>query len=822
MNYSIENIAALVGARCYGSRAVAVEWLLTDSRSLVFPETSLFFALRTKVGDGHRYIADLYRRGVRAFVVSELPEEWERHYGEAAFLLVMSPLKALQRFAERHREEYQIPVIGVTGSNGKTVVKEWLYQLLSPTLHVTRSPKSYNSQVGVPLSVCLLGSHSEVGVFEAGISQPGEMGALRAIIQPTLGVMTNLGPAHQENFSSLREKCHEKLSLFSDAEAVVYCADDPVIGTELAEAGLRAKPLGWSRTDHRAFLYIKESHETAGGRAVTYVYRGSEATLTIPFTDEASATNCIHCLAVLLHMGFTAADIAARMARLEPVAMRLEVIQGVRHCTLINDTYNSDAASLQIALDFLNRRPEVKDKRKVLILSDMLQTGLPAAELYAQVAEQVNHRGIDRLIGVGPEISAAHSLFHLRKDFFATGQELIESGLLDTLDNVIVLIKGSRPFGFEQVTAELSFRVHETTLHVNLDALAANLNHYRSYMQPDTKIVCMVKASAYGAGSVEVAKTLQDRGVDYLAVAVADEGVDLRRAGITAGIIVMNPELTAFKTMFDYDLEPEVYSFKLLDALIKAAGKEGIQDFPVHVKLDTGMHRLGFDPRHDLPLLIDRLRHQTAVIPRSVFSHFVGSDSPDFDSFSAAQFELFDAASRSLQAAFPHRILRHICNSAGIERFPERHLDMVRLGLGLYGIDPVDNRCLHNVTTLRTTILQIRSCAKGESVGYSRRTVLERDSRIAAIPIGYADGLNRHLGNRRGHCLVNGRPAPYVGNICMDVCMIDVTDIDCREGDSVEIFGDMLSPVTVAGWLDTIPYEVLTSVSGRVKRVYFQ
>ena len=510
------------------------------------------------------------------------------------------------------------------------------------------------------------------------------------------------------------------------------------------------------------------------------------------------------------------------MATLEPIAMRLEVIQGVRGCTLINDSYNSDVASLDIALDFMNRRPEQQEKHKTLILSDILQTGLSVVELYSQVADMVNHRGIDHLIGVGPEISAAHSLFNVKKTFFESSEALKESGLLDSLSNEMVLIKGSRKFGFEEITAALSLRVHETTLDVNLEAITENLNFYRSFMKPETKITCMVKASAYGAGSVEIAKTLQDRGVDYLAVAVADEGAELRRAGITTGIIVMNPEMTAFNTLFQYDLEPEVYNFKLLDALVYAAEKEGIQAFPVHIKLDTGMHRLGFNPVTDVSEVIKRLKRQTAIVPRSVFSHFVGSDSPDFDEFSQHQFEIFDKASRQLQAAFPNKVLRHICNSAGIERFPERHLDMVRLGLGLYGIDPIDNRRLHNVTSLRTTILQIRNVPKGDSIGYSRRSFVDRDSRIAAIPIGYADGLNRHLGNRHCYCLVNGQKAPYIGNICMDVCMIDVTDIDCHEGDTVEIFGDNLPVTVLSDVLDTIPYEVLTSVSTRVKRIYFQ
>ena len=824
MFYSLEKVTALIGARRFGNAEARIDWLLTDSRSLAFPETTLFFALRTPVGDGHKYIPDLYRRGVRNFVVGTVPENHETDYPDANFLRVLSPLKALQRLAERHREEYVLPVIGITGSNGKTVVKEWIYQLLMLSMNVTRSPRSYNSQVGVPLSVWLLDERSRIGVFEAGISQPGEMQALRAIIQPTIGVMTNIGPAHQENFSTIQEKCHEKLLLFKDAKVLIYNADEAVVAESVHDFGFGGQLFGWSRKDENATVFVRAIEPTEDGKTrIAYFFNGTAAEYTLPFADEASIQNSITALCVCLYLGLTPADIARRMALLEPVAMRLEVVQGVRGCTLINDAYNSDAAALDIALDFMNRRAkEQAAKGRTLILSDIFQTGIPAEELYAKVADMLKSRGVERLIGVGPAISAAHTLFPIKKSFYPTSEALLESGELDTIHDEIILLKGARNFGFEQIAKALSLRVHETTLDVNLEAIAENLHFYRSFMKPETKLTCMVKASAYGAGSVEIAKTLQERGVDYLAVAVADEGAELRRAGITAGIIVMNPEMSAFGTLFEYELEPEIYSFNLLDALIRAARRQGITDFPVHLKLDTGMHRLGFNPKTDIPVLIDRLSHQRALIPRSVFSHFVGADSDGFDDFSEKQFKLFDEASRTLQAAFPHKILRHICNSAGIERFPERHLDMVRLGLGLYGIDPIDNRVLHNVATLRTTILQIRDVPAGDSIGYSRKTVLDRPSRIAAIPIGYADGLNRHLGNRRGYCLVNGQKADYVGNICMDVCMIDVTDIPCREGDSVEIFGDALPVTVLSDLLETIPYEVLTSVSNRVKRVYFQ
>lgn len=822
MSYSLEKVTALIGAHRFGATDAVIDWLLTDSRSLAFPETTLFFALRTARGDGHRYLPDLYRRGVRNFVVEQLPEAWQTDYAGANFLRVVSPLKALQRLAERHREEYDLPVVGITGSNGKTVVKEWLYQLLSPLKRVTRSPRSYNSQIGVPLSVWLLDEHTEVGLFEAGISEPDEMPALRAIIQPTIGVLTHLGPAHQENFPSLEDKCLEKLELFKDAEVIVYNADSPVVADCVRRSLYTGNQLAWSRTDQAQPLFVPKVVTGADGTDVTYVYLGYEGHFHLPFVDEASVEDALHCLAVCLYLHVPQEAIARGMARLEPVAMRLEVKQGVRGCTIINDSYNSDVNSLDIALNFMQRRPAGHAVRHTLVLSDILQSGEPADALYARVATLVGSRGVDRLIGVGPELTAAAARFPMEARFFQTTDELLRSGLLDTLRDELVLVKGARAFHFERITERLALKVHETTLEVNLAALVDNLNYYRSFMRPDTRMVCMVKASAYGTGAVEVAKTLQDHRVDYLAVAVADEGVVLRQAGITTGILIMNPEMSALDTLFAYDLEPEVYSFRLLEALIHAAERAGVAHFPVHVKLDTGMHRLGFDPDRDVPALINRLRGQDAVVVRSVFSHFAGSDEDRFDDFSAEQFDRFDRASRALQAAFPHRILRHICNSAGIERFPERHLDMVRLGLGLYGVDPYGNRLLHTVATLRTTILQIRDVAPTDTVGYSRRGRLDRPSRIAAIPIGYADGLDRHLGCGHAYCLVHGQRAPYVGNICMDVCMIDVTDIDCREGDAVEIFGEHLPVTELSDRLDTIPYEVLTSVSERVKRVYFQ
>ncbi|MBQ8968952.1 MAG: alanine racemase [Bacteroidaceae bacterium] len=790
MTYTTQSIAAILGAKVTTQTDQPVRWLLTDSRSLSSPEDTLFFALVTSRGDGHRYVSQLYQRGVRSFVVSMLPGD---DLPGAVFLQVPDTLAALQHLAAEHRRRFCVPVVGIAGSNGKTMVKEWLSQMLSPDHVVTRSPRSYNSQIGVPLSVWSLSEETQIGIFEAAISQPGEMERLAAIVQPTLGVFTGLGDAHQENFTSYRQKCLEKLRLFRDAEALVYPTGNRVVDICIRECGFPGK-----------LIPVSVSPDVS------------------PWDLDKEL-----CAAACRYLGLEEETVRQRMAQLEPVPMRLEVMNGHGGCTLINDSYNNDPDSLRIALDFMNRRPDESGRSHTLILSDMQQTGIPDERLYQEVAQLVHQAGVDTFVGVGPAIcSMALTLMKgtgAQCHFFPDTDDLLSSQFLARLQEQVVLIKGARAFHFEALVARLEERVHETILEVDLNALVANLNYYRSLMKPDVRMICMVKADAYGAGSVEVGRTLQDHGVDYLAVAVADEGVQLRQAGISTGIMIMNPEMTSFRTLFRHGLEPEVYSFRLLDALIAAAEREGIKGFPVHIKLDTGMHRLGFDPERDMPRLVERLRSQDAVLPRSVFSHFVGSDDDHLDDFSDEQFRRFTFGADVLQAAYVgHRILRHICNSAGIEHFPQRHMDMVRLGLGLYGINPRDNQPLNNVSTLKTTILQIHDVPQTETVGYSRRGRLCRDSRIAVLPIGYADGLNRHLGQGRAACLVNGQLAPYVGNICMDVCMIDVTDIPCREGDEAVIFGSALPVTRLSDVCDTIPYEVLTAVSNRVKRVYYK
>ena len=824
MKYKIEEIVTLTGARRYGHAEAEVEWLLTDSRSLVYPETSLFFAIKTASGDGHDFIQELYQRGVRNFVVTSLPQNRETVYPDANFLQIPSALKALQRLAERHREQYDIPVIGITGSNGKNMVKEWLNLLLSPTTKTTRSPRSYNSQTGVPLSVWLLDETTQLGIFEAGISQPGEMEALRDIIQPTIGVMVSLGSAHQENFGSMEEKCREKLRLFKDCEILVYCSDDEITDRCVKLGKISHRLLSWSKIDANAPLFIRNINKKGGETEIKYTYNGKTGRYTIPFVDDASINDSIHCLAVCLYLKKTPDEIAKGMQSLEPLAMRLEVTQGINNCTIINDTYNSDVNSLDIALDFMNRRAAETSNRKIVILSDILQSGMESGELYSKVAEMVNSRKPQLFIGVGKEIGKNSNYFKISSKFFNTTEELIESGELNGISGDTVLLKGARKFGFERIYDLLTKKVHETTLNVNLGAIVENLNHYRSFMKHETKIVCMVKASAYGSGALEVSRTLQEHGVDYLAVAVADEGVALRNAGITANIMVMNPEMTAFRTMLQYNLEPEIYSFRSLADFADAVSHAGETRYPVHIKLDTGMHRLGF-MEEEIGRLCEVLPTLPAVKVASVFSHLNCADMPGEDAYTREQIARYDRMSAAVAASLPYSVIRHTANSAAIERFPEARFDMCRLGLGLYGFGWEHNAGLRPVSALKTRIVQIKRLEAGDAVGYGRAGKLLRPTVTATVPIGYADGLDRHLGCGRWSMCVAGRPAPIVGRVCMDSCMIDITDIPgVGEGDEVTVFsaepGNDLE--TMARVLDTIPYEIMTSVSSRVKRIYLK
>lgn len=821
MEYAITDVAQIIGAKTNTLHEATISILLTDSRRLSFPETTLFFALPTKTNDGHRYVQDLYKLRVRNFVVSRMLPEFES-MTDANFLLVKDTLRALQKLATHHRKRFSIPVIGITGSNGKTVVKEFLYQLLHNEFDIVRSPRSYNSQIGVPLSVWEMNEKNTLGIFEAGISQPDEMEYLQPIIAPTIGVLTSIGEAHQENFISLNQKCQEKLTLFTDSEAIIYDGDNAFIANAIESACLSHKAIAWSRTDTEAPLYIESIEKRADDTIIRCTLLGFDKTYVIPFTDDASIENVIHCLAVMLYLKPTSVNDEAKFAHLEPVEMRLDVKEGINNCLLINDTYNSDINSLDIALDFQQSRKVGKDLKSTLILSDILQTGTLPKSLYKKVVDLIERKKVNRLIGIGRDLKEYASLFpeKLEKEFYQTTDEFIASPSIRKFQNELILLKGSRHFHFERISELLEKKVHETILEVNLSAIVHNFNVYRSKLKPETKMVCMVKASGYGVGSYELAKTLQEHHCDYLAVAVADEGAALRKEGITIPIIVMNPEFSSFNTLFEYNLEPEVYSFRLLNAMIRETERRGIIAYPVHVKIDTGMHRLGFQPE-EVIALCERLKTQSGVRVRSVFSHLVGSDSYVFDDFTHEQIEKFQHAAAALEDGLEHKVIKHILNTGGIERFTEYQMDMVRLGIGLYGVSASGMAGLQTVSTLKTTILQIQHVPAGDSIGYSRRSYVDRDSRIAIIPIGYADGLDRHFSNGHGEVVVRGKRCPIIGNICMDACMVDVTDCNAEEGDSVIVFGKELPVEELSDRLKTIPYEILTSVSPRVKRIYY-
>ncbi len=816
----LNTIAKLIGSNSPENKDIEINWLLTDSRSLSFPAESLFFAIKTSRNNGHNYVSELYNQNLHYFVVSEMRPEFSK-MTDAIFLQVENTLDALQTLAGRHRASFQIPIIGITGSNGKTVVKEWLYQLFHSDFNITRSPRSFNSQIGVPLSVWALNENTQLGIFEAGISKPGEMQLLEPIIRPTIGIFTNLGEAHQENFHSLKQKCEEKLKLFDHSETLIYCADNKLVDISIAQSGFKGKLFSWGKSENTVLRVL--SIEKINNRATILLnYENQKLNYIIPFTDDASIENALHCVAVMLLLGMQNEQIATRITHLETVAMRLEVKKGVRDCMIINDSYNSDLNSLSIALDFLNQQATAQNLSKTLILSDILQTGLSPEDLYHQVAEMIVNKNVDQIIGIGHEISKqAHAFKIENKIFFDDTDNFLKSPLIRDFQAEIILLKGSRNFHFEDISVKLEMIAHETILEVNLNALIENLNYFRSKLRPETKMMCMVKAFAYGSGSVEVARTLQHHHVDYLAVAVADEGAELRREGLRIPIVVMNPEKGSFGMIFDNKLEPEIYSFRLLDAFILAAEKLGLTDYPIHIKIDSGMHRLGFEPQ-DMISLLSRLKSQNQVKVRSVFSHLSGSDEAKFDNFTREQISVFTACADQFAKTFSHYIMRHILNSAGIERFPEFQFDMVRLGIGHYGISSLPEITLKQVCALKTIILQIKNVKAGETVGYSRKGIVNVDKRIAILPIGYADGFDRKLGNGVGEVLINGQLAKTIGNVCMDLIMVDVTGIESNEGDSVEIFGNQLLIADMAERLHTIPYEILTGVSRRVKRIYFQ
>ncbi|WP_276498780.1 bifunctional UDP-N-acetylmuramoyl-tripeptide:D-alanyl-D-alanine ligase/alanine racemase [Pontibacter litorisediminis] len=790
--------------------------LLTDSRKLSQPAGSVFFAIKGKYNDGHRYLPQLYAQGVRQFVLEQgEAEQLKQLYPEANILQVESSLAALQKLAAWHRAQFAIPVIGITGSNGKTIVKEWLSQLLSPDEMVVKSPRSYNSQLGVPLSVWQLQPNHTLGIFEAGISQPGEMEKLQAVIRPTLGIFTNIGSAHDEGFASREQKVKEKLKLFTEAELLFYCAD-----YDLLHQAVQVHPINsftWSRQHPEADLFINATTTAGHKTIVVYTFEGQKQRLAIPFTDEASVENAIHCLAVLLHRRLPLSELQDRLDRLHPVAMRLEMKEAINGCYLIDDTYNNDLAGLAIALDLQASQPQ--RGQHTLILSDVLESGLPEKQLYQKVAALVQAHNVQRLIGVGSTISKYGHLF-TKAEFYTSTADFLKAFRPEAFKNEVILVKGARVFGFEKIVQAFQQKVHGTVLEVNLDALVHNLNFYRSKLAPDTKLMVMVKAFAYGSGSFEVANLLQFHRADYLAVAYVDEGVALRENGITLPIMVMNPSLDSFLKLRQYHLEPEIYSLEQLSAFV--AVLEPDVKYKIHLKLDTGMHRLGFE-EEDFEALFSLLEQHPQVQVASTFSHLAGADEAIHNDFSQLQIRRFRSMAAELEGRLKYNVIKHILNSAGIVRFPEHQLDMVRLGIGIYGVEATgsEQEALRPVSTLKTMVSQVKSIKQGDTVGYSRKGIATTDRTTATIAIGYADGYDRRFSNGVGQVLINGRRCPIIGNVCMDMCMVDVTGVAVKAGDAVTVFGPELTLVELAHRIGTIPYELLTNVSTRVKRVFY-
>ena len=807
-----------------------IDELCIDSRAIEQPEHALFIALKTQLRDGHAFIPDAWRKGVRNFLVSQDMDV--SALKGANIICVKDTLDALQKIASGSRKQHTVPVVGITGSNGKTMVKEWLYQLLSQRYNTIRSPKSYNSQVGVPLSVWLMRPGHQLAIFEAGISQPGEMEKLERIIHPDIGVITNIGEAHAEGFMNTRQKINEKLILFRHARQLVYCHDHAQLNESIVQymhivkGGRSEDPLQlftWSAKQD-ADLRISAVSKSGNKTRITGIYKNKEAAITIPFTDDASVENAIHCWCVMLLLKIDEGYIAEQMAQLQPVSMRLELRHGINDCTVINDAYNSDLTSLHLALNYLDQQKQ--HKQHTVIMSDILQPGKRDLDLYDEVATAISRRNIQRFIGIGPALYKNKASFRkfkkIRSIFFKSTDDLIKNFHQLTFNREAILLKGARVFAFEKIGLLLEQQVHQTVLSIDLSALTHNLNVFRAELAPGVKTMAMVKAFAYGSGSYEIASLLQYAGVDYLTVAYTDEGIALRRAGIKMPIMVMSPDASSFDRMIAWKLEPELFSFRSLAAFNGIAGTLGVEHYPVHIKLDTGMHRLGFVAA-DMGELISKLKDNETLRVASIFSHLAASDDPAQDDFTREQAALFEEMSGELAAALRYQPLKHLVNSAGIVRHRAMQYDMVRLGLGLYGVDAshaIQNK-LKQISQLKTTIAQIHDVREGENIGYGHHTIATKDMRIATICIGYADGYPRALGKGRAHVLVHGKAAKTVGSICMDMCMVDITDItEAKEGDEAVVFGPALPVSVLAEWAGTISYEIMTNISQRVKRVY--
>lgn len=812
MTFTLQNIIPFICAKSVENLPdFNIENISIDSRSLQNNQGTLFFALKGHNHDGHQYIESLINKGVLNFVVEKIPDNLK---DKANFFIVDNTLNSLQKTAVFYRNQFNFPFIGITGSNGKTIVKEWLNFLLSQDYTIVRNPKSYNSQVGVPLSIFGCNENHNLGIFEAGISTKNEMSKLKKIIQPKIGIFTHLGKAHDEGFSSQNEKIEEKIKLFSDCDIVILQKND------LIEALLKVKTLTWSFTDKNAAIFSEKNNLKNGYTLISIHYKNTQFNVEAPFQDTASLENVMSCIGTLLFLKYDSKVIIERIKNLYPIELRLQVKKGINNCALIDDSYSSDYQSLKMALDFLEQQK--LHQKKTLILSDIFQSGLPLPELYEKVTALIKNNKIDRLITVGETIG------NYLKDIpniisFSSTQEFLQQFNLNSFENETILIKGARSFNFEEIVVILEEKNHETVLEVNLDAISFNLNFYKSKLKPETKVMVMVKAFGYGNGGYEIAKLLEHHKIDYLGVAFADEGIELRKAGITVPIMVLNPENSSFNAMIAYDLEPEIYSITGLNAFLKVAQQRNISSYPIHLKIDTGMHRLGLQ-QADFENLKSIIKNNNFIHVESIFTHLATSDDMNFKDFTLSQINLFTDAYNDLTKVLNHKPIRHILNTSGIFNYPKYQMEMVRLGIGLYGVgnSEEETKQLLNVSTLKSIISQIHTIEKGESVGYSRKFIATKQTKVATIPIGYADGISRLWGNEKGYVLVNNQKATILGNICMDMLMADVTEISCNAGDEVIIFGEKPHVNEIAKASLTIPYEVFVGISQRVKRVFYK
>ena len=812
--YTIAEIGQILNADAkFINKDAIITYLIIDSRSVLVPENSLFFALMSH-RDGHAFIADAYDKGIRNFVITE--NKFLLKYNDCNFLVVNDGLKALQSLATFHRDQFDLKTIGITGSNGKTIVKEWLYQLLASDFNIVRSPKSYNSQIGVPLSVWEIGAEHNLGIFEAGISAINEMECLAEIIQPEIGVLTNVNEAHAEGFSSKKEKLVEKLKLFANADLLIY---SPEYIADFDVKKLPAKKqFSWS-SKQVADLQIIAVEPIENNCYLRAIYQGNEIECMLPFKDKASIENGMICWATLLALGYTPKEADLRLEKLSPVTMRLELKNGINQCSIIDDSYSADISSLAIALDFLNQQNQ--HAKKTVILSDLFETGREEEDLYTEITDLLKQKKVDRLIGIGEYISKFEYLFPFETSFFADTASFMEKSSTMQFTHETILVKGARRFEFSKISKLLTQKIHDTVLEIDLNAIVGNLQFYRSKLKPGVKIMAMVKAFSYGSGSYEIANLLQFHKVDYLAVAYADEGIALRKAGISLPIMVMSPQESAFEAIIKHKLEPEIYSIEILKSFLNALTNFDL-NYPIHIKLDTGMHRLGFDDV-DIEGLLDLVHNTNKIKIVSVFSHLVASAEAEHDHFTQLQLDRFNVNSNRLIEVLGYKPTLHIANTSAISRWPNAQFDMVRLGIGLYGFDAgiLNGKGLQTTMVLKTTVTQVKILSEGETVGYSRGGVMASGGKIATVKIGYADGYNRAFGNGVGQMVINGHTVSTIGSICMDMTMLDVTDLEVKAGDEAIVFNHDHNIALLAKQINTIPYEILTNISQRVKRVYF-